>query len=156
MKRFKKLSIEWGRLVTTLVMVPLATALVVSQSSAQSQGFRVVVHATNPVSSMSAGEVARIFQKRVTRWDNGQTMLPVDLPEATSARVQFTQVVHGKSVSAIRAHWQRQIFSGRGVPPVEKASEGEVLSFVGANVNAIGYISPGARVQANVKVLQIS
>jgi hypothetical protein len=59
-------------------------------------------------------------------------------------------------VSSIKAYWQKQIFSGRGVPPEEKESDEEVLEYVSKNVGAIGYISESAETSAyDVKVLEI-
>ena len=119
-------------------------------------GYKLVVNAGNPISSLPVREVSRLFQKKVTRWNNGGAVVPVDLPANSPVRVGFTRAVHGKSVSAIQAYWQRMIFSGRAIPPVEKASDGDVLAYVGANVNAIGYVSAGAPLGSNVKVLNIT
>jgi hypothetical protein len=59
-------------------------------------------------------------------------------------------------VSSIKAYWQKQIFSGRGVPPEEKQSDEEVLEYVSKNVGAIGYISESTvRDAYDVKVLEI-
>ncbi len=124
------------------------------QLSAQS--YQVVVNAGNSVASMTASDLSRLFQKKTTRWDNGQTVIPVDLPENSSVRVAFSRGVHRKSVSALKAYWQRQIFSGRGVPPVEKVSNTEVLQYVAANASAIGYVSANATVGRGVKVIQVT
>jgi len=46
-------------------------------------------------------------------------------------RVAFSKSVHGKSVGAVRAFWQQQIFSGRDVPPPEPFEpEDRFLDFV--------------------------
>ena len=66
---------------------------------------------------------------------------PVDLNESSKTRENFTKEIHGKKVSAIKAYWQKQIFTGRGVPPPEKSSDKEVLEYVEKNEGAIGYIS---------------
>ncbi len=120
------------------------------------QGYQVVVNAGNSVASMTAGDLSRLFQKKTTRWDNGQTVIPVDLPENSSVRAAFSRSVHGKSVSALKAYWQRQIFSGRGVPPVEKVSNAEVLQYVAANASAVGYVSANATVGGGVKVIRVT
>ncbi len=120
------------------------------------QAYQVVVNAGNSVASMTARDLSRVFQKKTTRWDNGQTVIPVDLSENSSVRAAFSRGVHGKSVSALKAYWQRQIFSGRGVPPVEKVSNTEVLQYVAANASAIGYVSANVTVGRGVKVIQVT
>jgi hypothetical protein len=60
-------------------------------------------------------------------------------------------------VASIKAYWQKQIFSGRGVPPEEKKSDEEVLKYVTENPGAVGYIAEATKIDAynNVKVLTI-
>lgn len=145
---------SWGTVMALALLLGLS--IVPDAAAQQNPGFRVVVHASNPVSSLTGEEVARLFEKRTTRWENGQAVLPVDLPENAPARVRFTRAVHGKAVSAIKAHWQRQIFSGRAVPPIERPSDADVLTYIAANENAIGYVSSDTPIPANLKVLEIS
>ena len=57
-----------------------------------------------------------------------------------------------RSVSAIKSYWQQMVFSGRGVPPPELDSDGEVVKFVLKNRGAIGYVSGGANV-AGAKIV---
>ena len=83
-------------------------------------------------------------------------MLPVDLADASPVRAQFSETIHGRKIAAIKAYWQKQIFSGRGVPPEEKKSEHEVLKHVSDNPGAIGYIAASTPIgDYNVKVLKI-
>ena len=62
----------------------------------------------------------------------------------------------GRSVSAVRAYWQQQIFSGRNVPPVERPSDAEVLTFVKEHPNAIGYVSASTPAIDGTKTLPVS
>lgn len=124
-------------------------------ASAQN-GYVIVVHEGNSTTSLTADEVSRMFLKRTTQWADGSEIVPVDQVESASVRETFSQDVHGKSVSAIKSYWQRQIFSGRGVPPAERASNAEVLAFVRANPAAIGYVRAGINLGAGVKQILIS
>ena len=134
--------------------VLLAVASVARPVGAEeAPGFRVVVHRSNQVESLSRQQLADLFLKTVTRWPNGQTVQPVELRGEPEARVQFARQVHGKSLAALRSHWNKSIFSGREVPPLELSSDEEVLAFVRANPGAIGVVSasastPGTRVVA--------
>jgi ABC-type phosphate transport system substrate-binding protein len=136
-----------GALVIGLLFAPAAVA---------AQDFQVLVNQNNPVSSISAEDLSRIFQKKMTRWGNGTSVVPVDMPDDSPVRAAFTQSVHDKTVAAVEAYWQRQIFSGRAVPPVEKATDAEVLAFVAATANAVGYVSASTPLNSNVKVLRVT
>jgi TonB family protein len=123
-------------------------------ASLQAQGFQVVVHESNSADRISAGDLARIYLREQTTWSNGSAVVPVDLPES-SARERFSNVVLGKSTSQIKAHWQREVFAGRAVPPAEEHSEREVLAFVAANPGSVGYVSEGATLPSGVRSLPI-
>ncbi len=142
--------------VTILAPLALALLLVAPGASAQGDSFKIVVNAGSGVSSLSATEISRLFLKKTVRWSDGGTVLPVDLPATSSVRSAFSQGVHDKPVAAIKVYWQRKIFTGQGVPPVEKASDREVLDYVAANRAAIGYVSANARVGDGVKVVNLT
>jgi ABC-type phosphate transport system substrate-binding protein len=74
--------------------------------------------------------------------------------DSSLTRANFSKSIHGKPVSSIKAYWQQRIFTGRGVPPVEKDNDREVLNYVKANPGAIGYVSNAAKV-SGVKVVNI-
>jgi ABC-type phosphate transport system substrate-binding protein len=118
-------------------------------------GFVVIVNAANPVSSLPSDEVSRIFLHKALVWPNGAHMTPVDLPEDAPARDAFSRAVHARSAAAVKAYWQRMIFSGRDLPPPEKSSA-EVLSLVHADPGAIGYLAPGTPLGDGVKILRIT
>ena len=65
---------------------------------------------------------------------------------------------HGRwpyRAAAIVAFWQQQIFSGRDVPPAEKASEKDVIAYVKDHEGAVGYVSPDVELPVGVKTLVI-
>ncbi|MEJ2545582.1 MAG: hypothetical protein P8Y99_16080 [Calditrichaceae bacterium] len=78
----------------------------------------------------------------------------MNLDADSDTRQAFAKSVHGKSVNAIKAYWQKKIFTGKGVPPVEKKSDSEIIAFVKDNSGAIGYVSSKAFVVA-VKVVTV-
>jgi len=120
-------------------------------------GFQVVISADNPTESISAKNLSKLFFKKTVKWDNGKEALPVDLSADSPARELFSTGVHGRDVSAVKNFWQKQIFSGRSVPPPELASDKEVLEYVGAHPGAIGYISAGTKdIPAGVKIVAIT
>ena len=135
----------------------LGLALGTPPLGAQSEGaYRVVVNAANPVSTMSRDEVSRLFLKKVTSWASGRAVLIVDQREDAEVRRQFTRDIHGRQVTSVKSYWQQMIFSGRDVPPPEKASDAEVVAFVAANPNAIGYVSAAAATAPGVKAVEVT
>ncbi len=120
----------------------------------QQAGYVVVVNQANPVSSLARGEVSNLFLGKVTKWPDGSTVHPIDLPARSPVRAAFSREVHGKSVTSISAYWQQLIFSGRAVPPSEGASEGEIMAYVRSDRSAIGYVSAGPP-PAGLKVIKV-
>ena len=109
--------------------------------AAQEESFKIIVNRDNPVSEMTKKEVSNAFLKKNSKWGNGVTIMPVDLVSTSGTRAVFSKDIHERKVSAIKAYWQKQIFSGRKIPPAEKKSDREVLRFVQDNPGAVGYIS---------------
>lgn len=118
--------------------------------------FVVVVHADNPTPSLPRAELARLFLRKVARWPGGQPALPVDLPADAPVRAEFSRHVLARSVMAVRAYWQERIFSGRDVPPPERAGEAEALAYVRAHPAAVGYVSATATLPPGVRVLPLT
>jgi len=141
-----------NRIRIVLAMV----ALLLGAGQAQAQGYVVVVSASNSVSALKKDRVNAIFLKRVTRWDDGTAVVPVNLQPSSPTRESFSRAVHGKSVSAIEANWQQQIFAGRDAPPTQRGSDAEVLAFIRANPGAIGYVSSGAALGDDVKAVAVN
>ena len=138
------------------VLLALATSLVAGRPlQAQGSGYQVIVHASNPIGSITREEASKLFLRKATKWTSGAEVVPVDQPEGSDTRAAFTKAVLKKSVSAVKVYWQQQIFSGRGVPPSEKPTDADVVAFVRANPNAIGYVSSSTPVSGPVKIVSV-
>ena len=64
----------------------------------------------------------------------------IDLDEGHPIRVQFYQDFIGYSVRQLKAHWATQVFKGNGFPPARLASEADLLQWISARPNRLGYI----------------
>jgi len=135
-----------------LLSILMVFALISGQVLAQS--YKVIVNKDSSISSLTKDQISKLFLKKVTRFTDGTTALPVDLVSDSSIRQAFSEDIHGQSVASVRKYWQKQIFSGRGVPPPEKPNDQEVIAFVEANPGAIGYISASASAD-EIKVINI-
>jgi ABC-type phosphate transport system substrate-binding protein len=132
----------------------LAIALLGPGDAGAAEGYRVIVHSSNPATTLPREQVVRYLLKKATTWPSGLAVAPVDRDKDSATRAAFSRGVLHKSVAEVAAYWQQQIFSGRAVPPPEKRSDAEVVAFVTGNEGAIGYVSEGAAL-GDAKVIRI-
>ncbi len=137
-------------LITLLI---LFVNIIIAQ---ESKSYKIIVNDSNPINTITKKDLAKIFLKKLTKWENGTTILPVDQLETSPVREAFSKDILKKTVAATKAFWQEQIFSGRGVPPPEKASDKEVIDYIKANPGAIGYISDSTNIPTSgVKIIEV-
>jgi ABC-type phosphate transport system substrate-binding protein len=148
----RRLTLQWGFQLGALA---LACCVFLASRSGAAEPVLVIVNGNNPVSNLSAPDVSRAFMKKLKRWPDGVDVVPVDLAEDSPLRESFSQEFHDKRSSAVKAYWQKMIFSGREGPPPEKSSSAEVVAFVRANRGAIGYVAAGTTLGSGVKVLYV-
>lgn len=119
------------------------------------EGFRVIVNADNPITTLEKAKLERLFLKKESRWADGSKVQPVDRDVAAASRIAFSRSMLAKEVAWVKSYWQRQLFSGRDTPPPELDSDRDVLEYVAKNVGAIGYVSPATSLGTGVKALAI-
>ncbi len=117
--------------------------------------YKLIVNAANAVTTLSHDDVSRIFLKKTTKWPNGQPALPVDQPATAAVRQAFSKEILKRAPYEVAAYWNQAIFRGLGLPPPMKSSDSEVLAYVRANPNAIGYVAAEAKIGDGVKVLTL-
>ncbi len=145
---------KFGAIVLLLALTGLCHLPAAAQ---EKTSFVVIVHPDNPAKSVSKKKVSRLLLKELAKWDGGLSAVPVDLDSKSEIRQEFSRNIHGRSVSSIKNYWQRQIFSGKAVPPPEVATDNAVISHVKSNPGAIGYVSASARLSGTgVKILDLS
>jgi ABC-type phosphate transport system substrate-binding protein len=141
-----------GRIVFSVLGASLLTASL----GAQTLDFKVVVNSANVVTALPRETIKRMFLKKTTMWPDGQTVEPVDQHSDSVGRRAFSKTMLGRDSTEIAAYWNQLIFSGRGLPPVTKATESEVLSYVRDKPNAIGYVTSDAKIGDGVKVVRVT
>jgi ABC-type phosphate transport system substrate-binding protein len=110
----------------------------------------VIVHPSN-AAVLTQDDINKIFTGRAKSFTDGKAAEPVNLAEAVAVRADFDQKALGRSSSQMKAYWSKLVFTGKGTPPKELASEQEVIDAVAKNPAAIGYVSAGAA-NGSVKV----
>jgi ABC-type phosphate transport system substrate-binding protein len=133
--------------------VLLAARAAESQTSAPAE-LRVVVNAQNPATAVERKFLEEAFLKKVTRWDGGEIIHPVDRDEGSPLRRRFSDQVLQRSVEAVKSYWQQRVFSGDNVPPPELDSDAAVVRYVAKYPGAVGYVSAASSVDG-VKVIPV-
>jgi TonB family protein len=106
--------------------------------------FVVIVHPSNSLTMLTRSEVSNLFLKESALWSDDTVVEPVDLGGESPIREAFSLEIHNRSAGNIRSYWQREIFSGGLVPPLEIESEEQVIDYVRQRPGAIGYVSAGS------------
>lgn len=111
----------------------------------------VIVHPSN-ANVLDGGEVNRIFIGKAKSFPDGSQAVPISQVESSAATGEFNQKVLKKSASQLKAYWSKLIFTGKGAPPKEVATDAEVIALVSTNPNLIGYVDAGSA-DGSVKVV---
>jgi ABC-type phosphate transport system substrate-binding protein len=117
-------------------------------------GFVVIVNQASTVSTLKRGDVSKLFMRRLTKWSDGQEVQPVDQVASSQIRRIFSDSIHHMDVPRVKNYWQLVVFSGRGDPPPERASDEDIIQFVRTTPTAIGYVSASAAI-VDVKIVAI-
>ena len=131
-----------------------AVAARLGEAIAAPPPYVIVVHPSNPATSLPRKFLAEAFLKKTTRWDHGEVIRPADQVADSPVRRKFSEEVIKRSVAAVRSYWQQLIFAGRDVPPPELPSDEDVIKFVLKYPGAVGYVSGTADV-AGAKIVGV-
>jgi ABC-type phosphate transport system substrate-binding protein len=134
----------------TLIYSLLAGISLIGLSSISNAEVVVIVNPANPVSSMSAAEVTKLFTGSKTSYSDGSKAELVT--NKGNVNDEFLSKVLGKTQAQLKATWSRIVFSGNGLEPKTLADNAAVKKFVANNPNGIGYIDASA-VDGSVRVV---
>jgi len=129
-------------------------ALVLVRSASPAEDYQVVVHRAKPITAMTRARLSDIFLGNTTEWEDGSRILLVEQLETSPVRQDFSRHVHRRAASAVRSYWLQRMYAGRAVPPVEKATDEDVIAYVKSHPGAIGYVNSSASTDT-VKVLKV-
>ncbi|WP_395339634.1 phosphate ABC transporter substrate-binding protein [Ningiella sp. W23] len=122
-------------------------------SFASSAQVSVIVHPSN-TSAIDSKNVQRIFLGKDKKFANGSEIVALNLTPDSDARAYFDENIVGRSTSQVSAYWSKLVFTGKGIPPKEVASDQEVIDLVSQNPAIIGYVSTASVTDA-VKVVEL-
>jgi len=128
----------------------LATAALSLSVVAQAE-VAIIVHPSNN-STLTETDLTRMFLGKMKSFPNGESAVPVNMPEGHATTDEFNQKVLSKSASQLKAYWSKLVFTGKGTPPQDAGSAEEMLKLVAGNPSLIGYVD-ASKVDASVKVI---
>ncbi|MBD8654308.1 phosphate ABC transporter substrate-binding protein [Oxalobacteraceae sp. CFBP 13730] len=123
-------------------MLVLCTLCFVAMSA--SAELVVIVSSRNPNPVLNAEQVSAIFLGQTGSFPDGAAAVAIDQGLGAAQRDLFYRQLTGKSPALLKAHWSKMVFTGRGQPPREAASDAAVRRMVADNPSMIGYIERAA------------
>lgn len=112
----------------------------------------VICNGSIGVASISKTELTRIFTGN-SKFIAGKKVIIAALNGSKASNGDF-KAVTGKSVRQFWSTWKRLVFTGKGNMPKEFSSSEELVKFVAATPNAIGFVPQGTAT-GNAKVLKV-
>lgn len=111
----------------------------------------LIVHPSNS-SSIDTKTVKNIFLGKSKKFSDGAAAIAVNLPEDDAARDIFNEQYLGKNQSQLNSYWARLEFSGKALPPEEKAAD-ELVAWISQNKEGIGYVD-ASKTNGSVKIIK--
>ena len=116
----------------------------------------LIGHKDTPVDALSHKQIKRIFLGKTTRWDNGESIVPcIHETDSDASRFFFNNIIN-KSVARFGRYWNKQLFSGNGVPPKMFETGEEIVDFVKANKGALCFVDNTDNINmTGVRIVQV-
>jgi len=130
----------------------------ICQSSNHVPDLVVIVNAENTTGILSPSEVKLIYLRKITRRWSGikKNIIPVDRKGSPETRRIFLNKILGMTEDDLDRYYAEREYQNAEMPPVEVASDAEMIEFVSTNIGAIGYVSSSslsAQVKASIKIV---
>ncbi len=117
---------------------------------------RVIVHASNPVNSLTADQVSDFFLKKRRQWSNGVPLRFFDRNDGTPERIWFLNYIVQRSAREVEMFWIGQKINTGNSAPAQVSSDQLTVALVSRFAGAIGYVSADFDKLDGVKVITIT
>lgn len=112
----------------------------------------VIVNMKNPVSSLTNGDLRKIYGDRMLKWEDGMSITVYDLAVNDPVREEFSQIIFGLPSEKRAEMWAHlKITNQAKNPPINIKNEYTIIKMVSMDKAAIGYVSlnsiKGAEIQ---------
>ncbi len=125
-------------LCARFIGIALTSTLVLSLSVsvAAAEGILIVAKQDTQVTTLTREEAANLF---LGLGPTNSGLIPFDRSEQP-LRERFYREVTGLSAASVRAHWAKQVFTGRGRPPA-RISKTDVTQLLNDKPGAVIYVA---------------
>lgn len=117
-------------LALTIALMPISNA---------SADLYIIANKDLPVGQLDKDDIAAIYLLKKKHWDNGEAIMPINLPAQAEARNRFSAEIFDSTPDKLGSYWDKMLFKGE-TPPVTQNSEQAVVLFVERIKGAIGYV----------------
>lgn len=116
------------------------------------EDIHVIVHPRSNITRLSGNELEAIYTRSTTRWDDGSSIIPLNLADTSPVRRQFDHAVLRLSPEMVGRFWLDQRIRGLGAPPRQVPDIALLVKVVERLPGSIGYV-PASRVTPGTKVV---
>lgn len=113
----------------------------------------VIANPTVGVSEITAEEFTRVFLLKTNTLRNGDHVVPI-VGRSASAYDLFLKKYMRRTDAALNTYYRSLLFTGKALMPKFVNSDAEAVLYVSKTRDAIGFVSPGARLDG-VKTLSL-
>lgn len=138
----------------TAALLASAIAAAPEETPESSPRIAVVTHLENETASLTRTELARMFRKIQTEWENGEHCVPID-QAGGDIRAEFGRIVLEQTPDEWKRYWIQQTMTGNARPPIALDSSETVKKYVRKLKGAVAYIYE-SEVDESVRVLAIT
>ena len=143
--------------MTRIVLVLVATVLLGfgARSQAAADDVAVIVHKSNPISTLSMIQLRKIVLAQEAKWPSGGKILVWMTSPGQPERASTLKIVCGMSETDYTLHFMHASFNGDGGdPPKAGGSGAQVRQSIAGAANGVGFIW-ASQVDDSVKVIAI-
>jgi ABC-type phosphate transport system substrate-binding protein len=112
----------------------------------------IIANKDLPAAQLNKDDIAAIYLLKKKHWENGEDIMPINLPAQADARSRFTAEIFNSTPEKLGSYWDKMLFKGE-TPPVTQNSEQAVILFVERIKGAIGYVETKPQ-SPQIKILQ--
>lgn len=112
----------------------------------------IIANKDLPAAQLDKDDIAAIYLLKKKHWENGEDIMPINLPAKADARTRFTAEIFDSTPEKLGSYWDKMLFKGE-TPPVTQNSEQAVVLFVERIKGAIGYVETKPQ-SPQIKILQ--
>ncbi|NRB42135.1 MAG: hypothetical protein HRU20_27310 [Pseudomonadales bacterium] len=101
----------------------------------------LVVNSGTQLESVTLNAARAIFSMRLKQWPDGFPITVYVLSDTSEIHRDFTRNKLLMFPHQLRRSWDRYVYSGMGIAPIELKTEQEMMEKVASTPGAIGYLS---------------